>query len=57
MDYLMKHEVGQFLISDDDSDMGSLSDHLVKCNTYVGFTFNEYQLATVLHGVLQENKI
>ena len=56
-DYLMKHEVGQFLIFDDDSDMGSLADHLVKCNTQVGFTFKEYQLATVLHGVFQENKI
>lgn len=41
--YLCEHkEIDNFIIIDDDSDMGEYTDRLVKTNTYVGFTYNDY---------------
>lgn len=34
---------GDFIIIDDDSDMGELLPKLVKCDTYIGFTIYDYQ--------------
>lgn len=48
--YLEQHpEVEQFLIFDDDANMGSLSDHLVLCDPTIGFRENEYHKAERLH--------
>lgn len=33
---------GDFIIIDDDSDMGELLPKLVKCDTYIGFTIHDY---------------
>ena len=41
--YLCEHkEIDNFIIINDDSDMGEYIDRLVKTNTYVGFTYNDY---------------
>jgi hypothetical protein len=37
------HEQCQFVILDDDSDMGTLQNHLVKCDTYDGIGFHQYK--------------
>ena len=34
---------GDFIIIDDDSDMGELLQYLVQCDTYVGFTFHDFK--------------
>lgn len=45
--WLKEHpEVYQFVILDDDSDMGSLADHLVKCDGTKGFLAEEYYRAS-----------
>ena len=33
---------GDFVIIDDDSDMGELLPKLIKCDTYIGFTIHDY---------------
>jgi len=48
--YLKNHpEVTGYLIFDDDSDMTTHMDKLVKCDGVVGFTLREYQQAVMLH--------
>ena len=48
--YLDEHpEIENFIIFDDESDMGDLMDHLVKCNSVVGFTLVEFENAKQLH--------
>lgn len=48
--YLTDHpEIESFLIFDDETDMGELIDHLVKCNPYVGFGLAELEKAEKLH--------
>jgi hypothetical protein len=48
--YLDSHpEIENFLIFDDDLDMGELRDHLIKTNTTVGFTLVNYESATKRH--------
>lgn len=59
--YLEQHpEVENYLIFDDDSDMTVHMSRLVKCDTVVGFTLNEYKKAESLHRALRrlrkENK-
>ena len=52
--YLDDHpEVENFLIFDDDSDMGNLKDHLVKTDTAVGFSLMSYAVAEKLHRKLE----
>lgn len=49
-EWLKEHpEVENFLIFDDDADMGNLKGHLVQCNTYAGFGYNEFRKAEELH--------
>lgn len=51
--YLDEHqEVENFLIFDDDSDMGVLSDHLIKTNFVFGFSMYNYESAVELHNHL-----
>lgn len=51
--YLDEHqEVENFLIFDDDSDMGVLSDHLIKTNFVFGFSMYNYESAVELHNYL-----
>lgn len=51
--YLEEHpEVENFLIFDDDSDMGVLSDHLIKTNFAFGFSMYNYESAVELHNHL-----
>jgi len=53
--YLKEHpEIKNFLIFDDDSDMGSLIDHLVKCDCFVGFTEREFIKAEKMHEKFME---
>lgn len=50
MEYLLTHpEVEHFIILDDDDDMGELSDHLVLCDTDIGFNITKYYEAERLH--------
>lgn len=42
-------EVTQYLIFDDDCDVGIHKDHLIKCDANIGFGLNEYELAERLH--------
>lgn len=49
--WLKEHpEVENYLIFDDDNDMGDLIDHLVRCESSAGFRFEEYRKAVELHG-------
>ena len=42
-DFLTGHpDITQYVILDDDADMGDLVDHLVQTNTYIGFTYPDY---------------
>ena len=51
--YLDEHpEITNFLIFDDENDMGDLIDHLVRCDANIGFVINEYEKACILHQVL-----
>lgn len=48
--YLDSHpEIENFLIFDDDLDMGELRDHLIKTDTTVGFTMVNYESAAKRH--------
>ena len=48
--YLEEHpEVENFLIFDDDSDMGDLLDHLIKTDSTFGFSMYNYDAAVQLH--------
>lgn len=48
--YLEEHpEVDNFLIFDDDSDMGDLLDHLIKTDSTFGFSMYNYDAAVQLH--------
>lgn len=48
--YLHDHpEIDKFIIFDDESDMGQLKDHLIQCNSVVGFTLVEFENAKQLH--------
>lgn len=48
--YLKEHpEVDQFLIFDDDNDMGELEEHLVLCDSNCGFGIREFYEAEALH--------
>jgi len=48
--YLSAHpEITQFLIFDDEADMDDLADHLVECNSNVGFGLTEMCQAERLH--------
>lgn len=40
--WLKEHSCPAFVILDDDSDMEPYTDHLIKTDTYDGFTFNSY---------------
>ncbi len=42
-------EVKQYLIFDDECDVGIHKDHLIKCDTNIGFSLNEYEEAERLH--------
>lgn len=46
--WLKEHPCSAFIILDDDADMEPYMEHLVKTNTYVGFTFNSYTEAKEL---------
>lgn len=49
-EYLDRHpEIDKFIIFDDETDMGHLKDHLLKCNSVVGFTLVEFENAKQLH--------
>lgn len=48
-------EVDVFIILDDESNVGHLADHLIKCNTTVGFTLLEFMKAEELHWKLDWN--
>lgn len=37
------HFTGNFIILDDDTDMVHLSNHLIQCDTFLGFTMYEYR--------------
>lgn len=55
--YLTAHpEIDKYIIIDDDGDMGNLSNYLVKCDTVVGFTLNEFKLAENIHNILWNRK-
>jgi hypothetical protein len=48
--WLSQHpEVTGYLIFDDDGDMSIHIDRLVECETWIGFTKREYELAVSLH--------
>lgn len=48
--YLDSHpEIENFLIFDDDSDMGNLKEHLVKTDTTIGFSMVNYEAAIRKH--------
>lgn len=48
--YLEEHpEVDNFLIFDDDSDMGDILDHLIKTDSTFGFSMYNYDAAVQLH--------
>lgn len=51
-DWLLSNDIkGNYVILDDDMDMGSLINHLVNCNVHNGLTYNEYILAkNILNG-------
>lgn len=54
--YLEEHpEVTEYLIFDDDGDMGSHQKHLVKCNTYRGFGYDEFRQAEAIRRKLYEH--
>lgn len=56
--YINEHpEVENFIILDDDSDMGDLKNHLIKCNSYVGFTLVEFLKAKELHELMEVAKL
>ena len=46
--WLKEHPCPAFVILDDDSDMEPYTDHLIKTDTYDGFTFNSYVKAKKL---------
>lgn len=46
--WLKEHPCPAFVILDDDSDMEPYTDHLIKTDTYDGFTFNSYVKAKEL---------
>ena len=46
--WLKEHPCPAFVILDDDSDMKPYTDHLIKTDTYDGFTFNSYVKAKEL---------
>lgn len=49
-EYLVQHpEVERFVIFDDDNDMGSLENHLIRCNSYTGFGMDEFYAAKTIH--------
>lgn len=48
-------DVDNFLIFDDESDMGDLKDHLVKCDTSHGFKETEFRQAELLHLKFSKN--
>lgn len=54
--WLKQHPVDHYLIFDDDSDMTVHRDHLIKSNCYVGFTFNEFQMAEKVYDELKKGK-
>jgi len=57
MAYLQEHtEIDNFIIFDDYSDMGCLSDHLILCDTRVGFGMPEFYKALELHTRMQLEK-
>lgn len=47
-------EIEQYLIFDDECDMGTHKDHLIQCDPCVGFGLNEYKKAEQLHNKLTE---
>lgn len=48
--YMLEHpEIANFLIFDDETDMDDLIDHLVKCDSSIGFGENELHRAEILH--------
>lgn len=55
--YLEEHpEVDNFLIFDDDSDMGDLLDHLIKTDSTFGFSMYNYDAAVQLHNRFVDEK-
>lgn len=55
--YLNEHpEVTNFIILDDDTDMGDLSNHLIECYRDAGFNLSEYIRAEKLHEKLKGEK-
>lgn len=52
--YINNHpEIENFLIFDDDTDMGNLKNHLIKTDTVIGFSLNSYEAAVRLHKTLE----
>lgn len=49
-------DIENFIILDDDSDMGHLKDHLIQCNSLLGFTIIEFEKAKKLHDKLCNSK-
>lgn len=48
--YLSEHpEITEFLIFDDDTDMGDLGGRLVKCDPFIGFGMADFYKAEALH--------
>lgn len=47
-------EVENYLIFDDDQDMGPHMNHLIKCDPALGFTMNEFEAARRLHNIFQK---
>lgn len=55
--YLSEHpEITDFLIFDDEADMGDLADHLIECNTDIGFGMAEFFQAQRKHEEFQNRK-
>lgn len=56
--YLSEHpEITDFLIFDDEADMGKLVDHLIECNANIGFGMTEFFQAQRKHEEFQNRKV
>lgn len=50
-----RKDIESFIILDDETDMGDLMDHLVKCDTSHGFKETEFRQAELLHLKFSKN--
>ena len=54
--YLDEHpEIENFIIFDDENDMGHLKNHLIQCHSLIGFTMREFYKAKELHELMALN--